>query len=243
MSGIELDKNKIPNHIAFILDGNGRWAKYKGKPRTFGHNEGAKNIGKIVKECNELGVKCVTVYAFSTENWKRPQAEVDYLMSAPVKEFKKNKKRLMESDVRIKIIGRRNKFNKELLSVIEEVEEMTKDNSGILLQIAADYGSRLEMVEAFKKVASKVKDGSINVDDIDEEMITNNLYTSDAPELDLLVRTSGEQRISNFLLWQLSYSELYFTNTHWPAFNKEELYKAIFSFQNRNRRYGGLKEE
>lgn len=237
-----IDKNNIPKHIAIILDGNGRWAKSKNKPRTYGHREGARNIGEIVKASKEIGIKCLTVYAFSTENWNRPKDEVNFIMTEPIKEFNKNNKRLKEVDFKIKFIGRRTKISSELREMIEEVEVATKDKEGFTLVIAADYGSRYELTEVVKKISEDVKNDKIDIDDINETMIEDNLYTKDLPKLDLLIRTSGEVRISNFLLWQLSYSELYFTEKHWPEFDKKELHKAIENYQNRNRRYGGLKE-
>lgn len=240
---MELDMNNIPRHIALILDGNGRWAKSKGKPRFFGHREGARNIVRVAKECEKLGVEAMTCYCFSTENWKRPELEVKYLMQTPVKFYKRYKDRILNSTFKIKVIGRRNVIPNSLLKVIEEIEEGTKNHTGLKLTLCIDYGSYEEITTAVKKIASDVKNGIIDVDKITPELITNNLYTSDLPKLDLLVRTSGEERISNFMLWQLAYSELYFTDVYWPAFNEDELHKAIFSYQHRNRRFGGLKEE
>lgn len=240
---MELDMNNIPKHIAMILDGNGRWAKSKLKPRFFGHREGALNVARVAKECEKLGVKALTCFCFSTENWKRPDAEVDYLMSTPVKFYKRYKDKVLNSSFKIQAIGRRNVIPKALLEIIEEIEEATKDHTGLILTLCIDYGSYEEITTAVKRIAQSVKNGSMNVDDITPETIENNLYTAGLPKLDLLIRTSGEERISNFLLWQLAYSELYFTNVYWPAFDKKELEKAIISYQSRNRRFGGLKEE
>lgn len=233
----------IPAHIAIILDGNGRWAKKRGLPRKAGHYNGAINLKNIALECNSLGVKCLTVYAFSTENWKRPEEEVNYLMTAPVEYYDKYRDKILSNNIRISFIGRRDRFPHEFLKRVLDVEELTKDKTGLHLVIAADYGSQYELTEATKKISQLVNRGALKVDEITPELIEGNLFTSNLPKLDLLIRTSGEIRISNFLLWQLSYSELYFTKVYWPAFNKKELYKAIYDYQHRNRRYGGLKEE
>ena len=238
---VKIDSTRIPNHLAIILDGNGRWAKERGMPREFGHKRGFKNLLNVAKHCNELGVKCLTVYAFSTENWNRPKEEVDFLMSIPSLFVKERFGSLDNTDVVINFIGRKDRFPKETLESINQIMEKTKDNKGMKLNIAFDYGSKNELVTAFKSVASKVLDGSIKLNDINEEIIENNLFTKDDPKLDLLIRTSGEVRISNFLLWQLSYAELYFTEKYWPEFNKNELFKAIKDYQKRNRRFGGLK--
>lgn len=239
----ELDLTKIPQHIAMILDGNGRWAKKRLLPRNVGHRKGAYNLRDITTECNKLGVKYLTVYCFSTENWKRPEAEVSYLMNAPIRYYKKYKKKLFESSVKIKVIGRRDRFSQEFLNVIEELEENTKNHTGITLTLCIDYGSYDEITTAVKKIANDVKNGLLDPNDITQDTITNNLFTSDLPPLDLLIRTSGEYRISNYLLWQMAYSELYFTDILWPDFNAKELHKALISFQGRNRRYGGLKDD
>ncbi len=238
-----IDKNNIPKHIAIILDGNGRWAQARNKPRTYGHLRGARMLGRTAVECDKLGIKVLTVYAFSTENWKRPTDEVDFLMKTPVVRFAKNKKKIKDSNIKVKFIGRRTEFPKDLLDTIEEIEKLTENNTGLLVQVCADYGSRHELTEAVKQIASKVKNGDLELDSITENTIESHLMTYGTPELDLLIRTSGEHRISNFLLWQLSYSELYFTDTYWPDFDKNELEKAILSYQNRKRRYGGLKKE
>ncbi|MCR5705744.1 MAG: isoprenyl transferase [Acholeplasmatales bacterium] len=239
---MELDMNNIPQHIAIILDGNGRWAKSHGKPRFFGHREGARNIATVCKAASELGVKALTVYCFSTENWKRPEAEVNYLMTMPVKYYKKYKAKILEAGYKIRFAGRRNVIPKPLLAVMEEVERETASNEGFTLTICFDYGSYEELTTATKHIASLVAEGKLTVDEITPSLIESNLYTAGLPKLDLLIRTSGEQRISNFLLWQLGYAELYFTDTYWPDFHKEELIKAIYDFQHRNRRFGGLKE-
>ena len=222
----------LPNHLAIILDGNGRWAKKRGMPRTYGHQQGVKNLIKISKYCNEIGINNLTVYAFSTENWNRPKEEVDYLMELLKSNFERLSKKT-DGDVCIKVIGEKTNLREDLLEIINKVEESTKDNKGMKLNIAFNYGSRDELVHAMKSVVA-------NGEEITKENISKYLYVRD---VDLLIRTSGECRISNFLLWQISYSEFYFTKVHWPAFNKKELDKALIDFSSRNRRFGGLKEE
>lgn len=233
----------IPKHIAIIMDGNGRWAKKRAMPRTFGHKKGSENLKNIAIECNKLGVEALSVYAFSTENWKRPKAEIDYLMELP-SEFEETFKGQFEKEnIRVMFSGRRDRFPKKVQELIERVEEKTKERTGLILNICFDYGSYTEILEGVKEIATEYKNGDIQLEDITEELMTSKLYTKELPHLDLLIRTSGELRISNFLLWQLAYSELYFADVHWPAFNKKELLKAIDNFQNRNRRFGGLKKD
>lgn len=239
---MEINKELVPNHIAIILDGNGRWAKKRMLPRTLGHRKGAFNIKDITIACKELGIKYLTVFCFSTENWKRPQDEVNYIMTAPIRFFKKYRNDIINSTTKIQAIGRRDRLSKEFLDMLNDLEEITKDHKDITLTLCIDYGSYDEITTAVKKIADEVKEGSLNIDDINENTITNHLFTKDLPPLDLLIRTSGELRISNFLLWQLAYSELYFTDVLWPDFNKAELEKAIINYQKRDRRYGGLKK-
>lgn len=219
----------IPSHVAIILDGNGRWAKKYRQPRSFGHYQGGRNLFRIAKEAKELGISKLTVYAFSTENWKRPEDEINYLMTKPIELFNQNKHRINEIDYKVSFVGRRDRFSKELLNVIEEVEQLTKNNQGFELVIAADYGSYDEIINAINLIDGKVT----------KEAIEKHLMVKEP--VDLLIRTSGELRISNFLLWQISYAELYFTKVHWPAFNKKQLIKALISYQKRQRRFGGLK--
>ena len=227
---------KLPNHLAIILDGNGRWANQRGLPRNMGHRQGVKTLTKIVKECSKIGIKHLTVYAFSTENWNRPQKEIDYLMSLIERYLNRIEKQLDKSDIRLKVIGEKTKLNDYLLSVIDTIESKTKDHQGLTLNIAFNYGSKDEIVNAFKKMANdKVLFTKENVDKY--------LYTSESKDVDLLIRTSGEQRISNYLLWQIAYAEIYFTDVYWPDFNINELEKALDSFQNRKRRFGGLDSE
>lgn len=239
---MELDPNKMPVHVAMILDGNGRWAKKRLLPRTIGHRKGAFNIVNVAKACNSFGIKYLTLFCFSTENWNRPESEVKYIMSAPVRYYKKYKQKILNSPYKIQVIGRRDRIPQELLNVIEEIENTTKSHTGLTLTLCIDYGSYDEITTATKEIATLVKEGKIQIEEITPELIENHLFTKGYPKLDLLIRTSGELRISNYLLWQLGYAELYFTDTLWPDFDEEELKKALFSYQHRNRRFGGLNE-
>ena len=239
----EIDMERIPKHIAIICDGNGRWAKKRLMPRSLGHRKGGFNIKDVSKAAERLGVKCITFFCFSTENWNRPKAEVDYLMSAPIKFLKRFHKDILNGTTQIRLIGRKDRFTKEFLDTFRDIEEITKDKTGIRMNLCVDYGSYEEITTAIKKIATEYKDGNITLDDITPELVTKNLYTYDCPPLDLLIRTSGEERISNFLLWQLAYSELYFTDTLWPDFNEKELKKAIIDYQSRDRRFGAIKDE
>ena len=233
----------IPEHIAIIMDGNGRWAKKRGLSRTVGHKMGTDNLKNIAIACKELGIKALSVYAFSTENWSRPKAEIDYLMGLP-KYFEETfKGKFEDNEIRVIFSGRKDRFPSDIQDLIKRVEEKTKDRKSMTLNICFDYGSYTEMLTAVKEISEEYKSGSIKLEDINEDLMKNHLYTKELPDLDLLIRTSGELRISNFLLWQLAYSELYFPKVHWPAFNKKELLKAIDNFQKRNRRFGGLKED
>ena len=235
-------KAPLPQHIAIILDGNGRWAKKRGLPRTAGHQEGAMNVREITKLCGKLGVKALTVYAFSTENWKRPEEEVKFLMKLPLKFFDEFAPELFENDIRLKIIGNTVDLPTELQEKIRELSHHTKDNQTMTLTIALNYGSQDEIKQAVQQIAKEVKAGELKVEEITEDVIENHLMTHDLPPLDLMIRTSGEQRISNYLLWQLAYAELYFTSVAWPDFKENQLYEAIYDYQKRNRRFGGLTE-
>lgn len=232
----------LPKHIAIILDGNGRWAKKRGLPRTAGHQEGAMNVREITKLCGNLGIKALTVYAFSTENWKRPEEEVKFLMKLPLKFFDEFAPELIENDIRLKVIGNVEGLPNELQQKIIALSERTKDNQKMTLTIALNYGSQDEIKQAVQHIASKVEQGQLAVSDITEQVIENHLMTADLPALDLMIRTSGEQRISNYLLWQLAYAELYFTSVTWPDFKEAQLYEAIYDYQQRNRRFGALNE-
>ncbi|MGL5208882.1 isoprenyl transferase [Cetobacterium sp.] len=225
---------RVPNHIAIIMDGNGRWAKEKGMPRTYGHKAGADTLRKILTSCGELGIKYLTVYAFSTENWKRAKEEVDTLMFLFKTYLKNEKKLLMKNNVKFLVSGRKEGVSKDLFEEISKLEEATKGNTGITLNIAFNYGGRAELVDAIKEIVKN------NEKEITEETVEKYLYNQ-LPDPELLIRTSGEMRISNFLLWQIAYSEIYVTDTYWPDFNKDELIKAIESYQKRDRRFGGVK--
>lgn len=237
----DIDLNNIPQHIAFIMDGNGRWAKQRKMPRTYGHHEGTKTIRDIALHCNKLGVKAMTVYAFSTENFARPEQEVQYIFKLPKDFFESYMKELMENNVQICTIGHLELAPQETQDIINAAINKTKNNTGLKLCFAFIYGGRDEIVEASKKIALKVKNNELNIEDINEDIFSNELMTKDLPDIDLMVRTSGEQRLSNFLLWQLAYAEFVFTDVLWPDFNEDEVDKAIWMYQNRDRRFGGLK--
>lgn len=234
---------KIPQHVAIILDGNGRWAKAKGMPRNYGHKAGAKNVETVCKAANELGIKYVTMYAFSTENWNRPDSEVEALMKLLESYLKNCIKTADKNNMRVRIIGDMRRLSEKFQNRIKELEEASKNNTGLNLTIAINYGSRDEMLRGIKKMIEDHDNGKLNLDDINEQVFSNYLDTADIPDPDLLIRTSGEQRLSNYLLWQLAYSEFYFTDVPWPDFHKEELVQAIEAYNNRDRRFGALKEE
>ena len=226
----------LPNHIAIILDGNGRWAQKKGLPRNLGHRQGVETLIKISRYCSEIGIKHLTVFAFSTENWNRPKEEVDYLMNLLEEYFNGLEKKLRKRNIKLKVIGEKTNLSDKLINIINEVQDKSKNNTGMILNIAFNYGSKDEIINAVKGI---IKDNVI----LSKENIDKYLYTSESGNIDLLIRTSGEQRISNFLLWQIAYAELYFTKVYWPDFNKKELHKALESYQKRDRRFGGLKDE
>lgn len=234
---------KIPNHVAIILDGNGRWAKSKGMPRTYGHIKGCENLEKICSMAKELGVKYLTVYAFSTENWKRSREEVDGLMKLFRNYMKKCLKISAENKMRVRVIGDPRAFDEDLQQKIKELEEFSSQFDELHFQIALNYGSRDEIRRAVQDMARDVKSGVLNPEDITEETISDYLDTKGLPDPDLLIRTSGEERLSNYLLWQLAYTEFYFTDVPWPDFDKEEFVKAIEKYNGRERRFGGVKEE
>lgn len=233
---------KIPAHIAIILDGNGRWAKAKGMPRNYGHAQGSKNVERICEEAYRMGVKYLTVYAFSTENWNRPKDEVDALMKLLRNYMKTCLKTAAKNDMKVRVIGDKTGLDEDIRNRIAELEEATKDNGGLNFQIALNYGSRDEIVRAVRKVSEDVKEGKVKPEDIDEKMFETYLDTHGIPDPDLMIRTSGELRLSNYLLWQLAYTEFYFTDIPWPDYTKEELSKAIEQYNRRDRRYGGVKE-
>ena len=225
-------------HIASIMDGNRRWAKARGLPIIAGHEKGAKTLTEVAKAAKDLGIKYITVYAFSTENWKREKSEVEGLMNLLRKYLKESFKELEENNARIMFIGERDMLASDIVADMEKIENRTAKNEGITLCVALSYGGRQEIVAATRKIAELAQNGGLNIKDIDEKKFSDMLYTKDLPDPDLLIRTSGEERISNFLLWQLSYSEFYFSDTLWPDFSKEELVKIIDEYKNRERRYG-----
>ncbi len=229
--------------MAIILDGNGRWAKRRHLPRKAGHAEGARNVERVCRAAKELGIKYITMYAFSTENWKRPKDEVDSLMELLESELKSSIKRAMKNDLRMRVIGDRSVLSESFIKTIDELEITTRDNKGLTVLVALNYGSRDELTRVLKGLVSDAASGKISADDIDEETISSRLDTSDVPDPELLIRTGGEQRLSNYLLWQLAYAEFYFTEVTWPDFDKNELKKAIDYYMHVDRRFGGLKEE
>ena len=233
----------IPQHVAIILDGNGRWAKAKGMPRNYGHAQGSKNVEKICEEAWRMGIKYLTVYAFSTENWNRPKEEVNALMKLLRNYMKTCLKTAAKNDMKVRVIGDITRLDEDIRSRILELEEATKNNGGLNFQIAINYGSRDEITRAVRTLAEDVKEGKLMPEEVNEACIERYLDTHGIPDPDLLIRTSGEQRLSNFLLWQLAYTEFYFTDVPWPDFSKQELEKAIEQYNRRDRRYGGVKEE
>lgn len=239
----QINPDNLPTHIAIIMDGNGRWAKQKGFMRVFGHENGTKSVRTTVETCAKLGVKNLTLYAFSTENWNRPKLEVQTLMQLLVRSLKDELKTLVSNNIKLNAIGNMSmlpdNIRKELTSVIEK----TKDNTRMTLTLALSYGSREEIINVVKNISEKVKNNIISTEAIDESIINQHLYTHNLPDVDLVIRTSGEHRISNFLLWQIAYAEFYFTDVLWPDFNEEQLYKAIASYQKRERRFGKTSEQ
>jgi len=237
----DIDLNRVPKHIAIIMDGNGRWAKSKFLPRTAGHKAGVETIRTVLRECKKLSVKHVTLYAFSTENWKRPKLEVDTLMNLLSTYLKNEVATLHKENVKLTAIGDINNLPSQCVKELNKAIELTKNNTGCNLNLALNYGGRLDIKNALVDIIKDVKVGKINLDEIDENTISNHLSTKSIPDPDLVIRTSGEERLSNFLLWEVAYAEFHFTNVHWPDFDEKELQKAIFTYQNRNRRFGGIK--
>ena len=237
----DIDINNLPKHIAIIMDGNGRWAKKRFLPRTAGHKAGVETVRKVITECKRLGIKHVTLYTFSTENWKRPALEVETLMTLLQSYLKKEVEELNINNVKLTAIGDIEKLPKSCLDELKRAMELTKDNDGPNLNLALNYGGRYDITNAVKQISRDIENHKLNSDDITEETIKNYLSTKSIPDPDLVIRTSGEQRLSNFLLWELAYAELYFTDVYWPDFDEKELQKAIYAYQNRDRRFGGLK--
>ncbi|MGV8946317.1 MAG: isoprenyl transferase [Lutibacter sp.] len=239
----QISANKLPNHIAIIMDGNGRWAQMKGKPRVFGHKNGVTSVKQVIEGCREIGVNYLTLYAFSTENWNRPKLEVRTLMSLLVSSLKKELNTLVKNNIKLNTIGNIENLPEKAQVELAEVVEKTKNNTSLTLTLALSYGSREEIVNVIRNISKKVVNNQFSVEEINENIINNHLYTFSLPDVDLLIRTSGEKRISNFLLWQIAYAELYFTDTLWPDFRKENLFEAIVNYQQRERRFGKTSQQ
>ncbi|MRX66841.1 isoprenyl transferase [Flavobacterium resistens] len=238
-----IDRSNLPKHLAIIMDGNGRWAKQQGFLRAFGHENGTKSVKKTITNCAKLGIEYLTLYAFSTENWNRPKLEVEALMKILINSLKKELVTLQENNIKLNAIGNLEKLPKSAQKELLDVIEKTKNNTRLTLTLALSYGSREELVNAVRIISDKVKNNIISLDTIDDSIINEHLYTQNLPDVDLLIRTSGEHRISNFLLWQIAYAELYFTNVLWPDFKDQDLYEAIISYQKRERRFGKTSEQ
>lgn len=235
-------KGEMPKHIAIIMDGNGRWAKSRNLPRSFGHKAGVEAIRDVVKECNRLGIKYLTLYAFSTENWVRPADEVNTLMKLLVEYLKNEVKELHENNVVVNFIGDISKLPKECQEELIKAKEKTRNNTGVTMNLALNYGGRSEFIHVVKSIVKEAKNNNISENDINEKLIEKYLYTANIPDPDVIVRSSGEMRLSNFLLWQSAYSELWFSDIYWPDFKKEDLHRVIYDYQNRDRRFGGIKK-
>ena len=238
-----INKDNLPKHLAIIMDGNGRWAKQQGFVRAFGHENGTKSVRNVVESCAKLGIENLTLYAFSTENWNRPKLEVTTLMNLLINSLKSELKTLQNNNIRLNAIGNIDKLPTSARKKLQEVIEKTSANSRMTLTLALSYGAREELISAVKIISDKVKNNIISIDNIDESIINQHLYTQDLPDVDLLIRTSGEHRISNFLLWQIAYAELYFTDVLWPDFTDHHLHEALLSYQKRERRFGKTSEQ
>jgi undecaprenyl diphosphate synthase len=239
----QIDDKKLPSHLAIIMDGNGRWAKQKGFLRAIGHENGSKSVKVTVESCAKLGIGNLTLYAFSTENWNRPKLEVDTLMKLLISSLKKEEATLMKNNIKLNAIGNLTTLPKKVLKELQEVIEKTKNNNKMTLTLALSYGSREEIIQVVRNISNKVKNNIISESAIDESIINEHLYTHNLPDVDLVIRTSGEHRISNFLLWQIAYAEFYFTDVLWPDFTENNLYEAIISYQKRERRFGKTSEQ
>ena len=238
-----INKNNLPKHLAIIMDGNGRWAKQQGLLRALGHESGTKSVKVVIEASAKLGIEFLTLYAFSTENWNRPKLEVETLMKVLINSLKKELPTLQKNNIKLNAIGNLEKLPKSAQKELLDVIEKTKDNTHMTLTLALSYGSREELVSAVRNICNKVKNNIISIDSIDDSIINEHLYTQNLPDVDLLIRTSGEHRISNFLLWQIAYAELYFTDILWPDFKEQNLYEAIISYQKRERRFGKTSEQ
>ena len=239
----QIGANKVPSHVAVIMDGNGRWAKQKGKPRVFGHKNGVKAVRQTIDAAGNAGVKALTLFAFSTENWNRPKAEVKTLMTLLLTSLKKEANELDKNNIKLQVIGNLESIPVSVLKGLNKVIEQTKNNDALTLTIALSYGSREEIVNAVKNISKKIVNKELSVEEIDENILNNHLYTFTLPDVDLMIRTSGEKRISNFLLWQIAYAELHFTDVLWPDFSKDDFYNALLEYQNRERRYGKTSDQ
>lgn len=235
-----INKDAVPNHIAIIMDGNGRWATKRKLPRNAGHRAGVEALRDVIKTSSNIGIKYLTLYAFSTENWKRPESEVSLLMKLLIEYLRKEVKELHKNNVKINVIGDIKQFHDEVIEEVDKAINKTKNNTGLCVNIALNYGGRSEIVNGIKHIAANCKNGEIKIEDINESLVSSFLYTKNMPDPELLIRTSGEIRISNFLLWQCAYSEFWFTDIYWPDFTGEHLIKAISDYQNRSRRFGGI---
>ena len=235
-----LDKNNIPKHVAIIMDGNGRWARQRGFPRTVGHGVGIKRIKQIVKHASELGIKIITFFTFSTENWQRPKREINMLMRAFINFLDNDIAKFHKNNIRLRVIGRMRSLPPDLLDKIGQAEKLTAQNNGLTVVIALNYGGRAEIVDAVAQIIQSIRTGAFKISQLNEEMFSRFLYAPDLPSPDLLIRTSGELRLSNFLLWQLAYAELYFPKKYWPDFNKQDLIEAISEYQKRQRKFGSV---
>jgi len=243
MMNHNLDKDNLPKHIAIIMDGNGRWAAKKGLNRILGHNIGVESVQAVVEEALSLNIPYLTLYAFSTDNWSRPEDEIGTLMNLLVKSLKSEFDKLIKNNIRLNTIGDLSALPKAVQNEVKRVSEKTKNNKKLVLTIALSYGAREEIEYVVKKIASEVKNNTILIENVDQSIINKHLYTRNLPDVDLLIRTSGEQRVSNFLLWQIAYAELYFTQVYWPDFGKKDLRKALLNYQNRERRFGKTSEQ
>jgi len=243
MTAINIDIERLPRHIAIIMDGNGRWAKRRNQPRVFGHRQGAKSVRKVVEGAARLSINNLTLYAFSTENWNRPKQEVKTLMKLLINALKNELGLMMKNNIRLNAIGHTDMMPPNVQQELQEVLDETKENTGLVLTLALSYGARQEILRAVQEISHKVKNNIISVENVDDNIINKHLYTQNLPDVDLLIRTSGEVRISNFLLWQIAYAELYFTDELWPDFNETSLHKAIADYQKRERRFGKTSEQ
>ncbi|HGS5851318.1 TPA: isoprenyl transferase [Vibrio parahaemolyticus] len=243
MQNSQAFSDSLPKHIAIIMDGNGRWAKSKGKPRVFGHKKGVNAVRKTVAAASKLGIKAMTLFAFSSENWRRPEEEVGLLMELFITVLSSEVKKLHKNNLQLRVIGDTSRFSERLQKKIVEAENLTASNTGMVINIAANYGGKWDITEAAKAIALKARNGEIRVEDINEQLITEHLTMADLPEVDLLIRTSGECRISNFMLWQMAYAEMYFTPEFWPEFDEDSLVEAVTWFINRERRFGCTGEQ